>query len=761
MLSEFFLKSIDKHFIIVYFISIIITLNIKYAKADIALGHLYPDMFINTPKTWYQYIRMTIVRFLEFTQYSYTNRSIQQFRSGLFKWSKIVLQLRYREIKMSSLSDKKLKITTYITGQFILHSDKTYNHYFMYNIDTRLRLNVTFVIISFIYNFDYYLNVYKVPLRILDGEKNASFQFYGHHSPFNFYPYFIKVPIILDTSMMTGQPFALNFIFTVMDQYIVYSISNIYFDDLDNVNNRPPDLVYSISHETIVPSYFIQVRKISYIVLSFEHNLTFAYVVYDGPGFSSNLIVLKSNVSKIISTSTFQCIIQLKIQSSLRKYPNIIMYRSNYLNNNNSIFIDLTNHTNMTVQLPNTMCLDNLCVVDVNTETDLQINVTFNKIVSEGIYNPTCKYGGIVTEEYLNNEYDENPTICQNHSGQIKQARSMYSSTSSLVLILYWYSMYQNIMASLTLSLTRCKPVTIDLCELQSLCGHELPNYDENSLIPPNADECDSFLNNVKERSNMNFSRDAFLGLVTAFSQYGNKCTIVRFSSKNFHFSSDYSSLECHAHLVPASYCSLTHFEANKQIEFTIKGNFGKYPRMADSVQLLGQPEKLDVYSPQLNYTGNRYNKRIFSSCHIYAQINTSRYYEDFRISISLSLLDSWIDIIVNQTVPISSKFVGWLNPIHIATLNFKQQQQHHSFQKTRCGTVLLLEFGGKGSNELIPSDIMINIDMVKDLGNFSFRDGYLDGLTMPVFNHSQQKKDQFGIWNDILFEIPLSRICK
>ena len=511
MLSEFFLKSIDKHFIILYFISIIITVNIKYGKTDIALGHLYPEMFTNTPKTWHQYIRMSIVRFVEFTQYSYTNRSIQKFRSGLFKWSKIVLQLRYREIKMSSLSDKKLKITTYITGQFILHSDKTYNHYFMYNIDTRLRLNVTFVIISFIYNFDYYLNFYNVPLRILDGEKNASFQFYGHHSPFNFYPYFTKVPIILDTSVMTGQPFALNFIFTVMDQYIVYSISNIHFDHPDDVNNWPPDLVYTIGHETVLPSYFIQVRTISYIVLSFVHNLTSAYVVYDGPGFSSNLIVVKSNVSKIISISTFQCIIQFKIQSSLRKYANIIMYRSNYLNNDISIFVDLTNPTNMTVQLPNTMCLDNLCVVDVNTKTDLQINVTLNKIVSDGIYNPICKYGGIVTEEYLDNKYEESSTTCQNHSGQIKQARSMYSSTSSLVLILYWYSMYQNIMASLTLSLTRCKPVTIDLCELHYFCGHKLPNYDGCLLIPPIAHECDSYLNNVTKRSNMYFSRDEFL----------------------------------------------------------------------------------------------------------------------------------------------------------------------------------------------------------------------------------------------------------
>ena len=109
------------------------------------------------------------------------------------------------------------------------------------------------------------------------------------------------------------------------------------------------------------------------------------------------------------------------------------------------------------------------------------------------------------------------------------------------------------------------------------------------------------------------------------------------------------SFLACYAYLVPGGF-TLPDIIENEQIELIIRGNFGKYPRMADSVNMLGQREKLDVYSPKLNYLRNRYNKKIFSSCHIYALIDTSKKSDDFQIDIYLSLFDSWIDIIVYQT---------------------------------------------------------------------------------------------------------------
>ena len=183
MLSVKHLKHIDKYFrTVLYFISIIILLNVKDGKADVALDYFNPTMYKDSTKTWNHYVRMTVVRFVEWTQYSYNN--IKQFKNGVFKWSEILLQLRYRQPKMYSILYRKRKTITFVTGKFILHSDKAYNHYFRFNINPRLRLNLTFVLIYFPVN-----NCTFETLRIhKDGNPHTWYTFCGYHSSFNLYP---------------------------------------------------------------------------------------------------------------------------------------------------------------------------------------------------------------------------------------------------------------------------------------------------------------------------------------------------------------------------------------------------------------------------------------------------------------------------------------------------------------------------------------------------------------------------------------------
>ena len=369
-----------------------------------------------------------------------------------------------------------------------------------------------------------------------------------------------------------------------------------------------------------------------------------------------------------------------------------------------------------------------------------------------GIYNPTCKYGGITTVEYLDNKYKESITICQNHSGQIEKSIIIYSKNTSLVLVLYWYNMYQNITSSFTFSLTRCKTVTIKLCEYNAHCTNIL----NATRSVEDMNVCNSYFSRVKKWSYMNFITGPYLGSVILFTHIDDQCSIVQFSSRNMMVVAsvdvDFSPVRCHAYLVLRRISLPTHAVANRQVEFIIKGNFGKYRRKADSVQMLGEPEKLDIYSPQLNFTGNRYNEKIFSSFHIYAQINTSKYFDEFQISISLSLPYSWVDIIVKQTAPnMPSQLETQINLFHIATVNFTQQH-YYSFQKTRFRSVMLLEFGGNDSNEFIPSDVMLHIDLVKYLGKFSverktisFKNG------VPIFAVDQ---------TDFHLYYPTSRIC-
>ena len=364
-----------------YFISLITILTFKKGRADVALSHWKLELFKDRIKTWHHYVRMTIGRFVDWTQYRYTN--IQQFKYEIVKWSEVVLAMRYRRIKLSHPNNDAVRNNiTATTGQLIIDSQSNCNYYLIYNINVRLRLNITFFIIYFsigLQKCDFAaLRIYR------HGKKNSLFTFCGHHPLFNFYPDFIKVLLRFKTWM--NMLFTLNFSFTVIDHCIVYNIPK------DYIAGAMPNLIYKTGHGSLVASFFIEVKKISYVVLNFTHNLVFNYVVYDGPGFSVNLIAV--NNSTIISSSTFQCIIQILMYSDEVRYVGTFNYISK--NFKKDIHIKLTPQTYMLLQLPYIACSDYLCVFHINTEPDHHINVTLNKIDSAGVYNPTCKYGGIL-----------------------------------------------------------------------------------------------------------------------------------------------------------------------------------------------------------------------------------------------------------------------------------------------------------------------------------------------------------------------------
>ena len=323
--------------------------------------------------------------------------------------------------------------------------------------------------------------------------------------------------------------------------------------------------------------------------------------------------------------------------------------------------------------------------------------------------------GGIFAGEYLDNRYKESTTICQRHDGQIEQSRSLYSSNSSLVLVLYWYNRYHNITVSLSLSLTRCKPINIDLCRYDILCL----KHDENM------DSCKKYINSTMKWSNIKlfqYEAEPFL----SFNLQDNECSIVQFSSQYIKLPKSvkdhYVFSECHTNFLIEGQ---SYFTQEKQIQFIIKGNFGKHSRMQnDSIQLLGQPDNLQIYSPKLNYRyEKRYEKNIFSSYYIFAQVNTPTYFNEFKIKMFLTLQSkSWIDIIVKQN-KLNETGVSKVGLEKYTSETFHPKEKHLMLKKMYFAheEVLLLKVGGNNSDQVIPPEVILSISMVQDFGESLF----------------------------------------
>ena len=133
------------------------------------------------------------------------------------------------------------------------------------------------------------------------------------------------------------------------------------------------------------------------------------------------------------------------------------------------------------------------------------------KISSDGVYDPTCLFNGLVAWEKLSNDYRQSDTLCQNHDGIKYPSRSFYCHNSSLSLVLYWYKPYSTINVTVNISQTKCQPVPIKFC-----------HYDHTFDCKADS-KCHSYLNYVTKYSPINISLSGGL----TFTQLHGKCIIV------------------------------------------------------------------------------------------------------------------------------------------------------------------------------------------------------------------------------------------
>ena len=154
-------------------------------------------------------------------------------------------------------------------------------------------------------------------------------------------------------------------------------------------------------------------------------------------------------------------------------------------------------------------CLETVCVISIHTSYGYHINVTINKLIRIGLYDEACLYGGLVASEQLIDDYRQSGTECENYHGT-EQARSFYSHKSSLVIILYWYKMYNTFNTTVDISGTSC-----DICHFHDVCK------EDNSL------SCLLYLNYVTQYSSINISISIRAIFDTMFEEIGNTLLIL------------------------------------------------------------------------------------------------------------------------------------------------------------------------------------------------------------------------------------------
>ena len=337
--------------------------------------------------------------------------------------------------------------------------EKPYN--IVFNVDMKLTLNITFLLLKFYLELDL---CGSSGIKILDKNPNIDNNTYSEYvyckqyATFNFYPKFNQVYITTGTNDYGNiYPFQMSFQFSVTDNKVIKSKIHKLFPQtsLPNVFDFH---CYKMYRHFLMVSCLIKVSKLYQIFMSSSSDLK-SFTIYDGPGFI--FPVLKSSKS-FIATSTFQCIVQTLITQNsyieIKQFSFAVKPKTavKYLNAKDKItFLNFAGE-----------CLSSVCVTHIITTNGCQVNLTINGISLNNQLNLGCLFWGLVVTEEFNNTFEESTILCEQFNQNTSPSRSFYSSNSSLFLIIYNYSVQGNSSVYGSISKTRCKPFHLDPCEL-------------------------------------------------------------------------------------------------------------------------------------------------------------------------------------------------------------------------------------------------------------------------------------------------------
>ena len=117
------------------------------------------------------------------------------------------------------------------------------------------------------------------------------------------------------------------------------------------------------------------------------------------------------------------------------------------------------------------MCTENsdVCLFKLSTNASYYVNVSISYFLYKGSDNLHCLYSGFTSYIPNYNNVSKMSEICFTNNKFYKH-QNIYSSKSSLLLVIYSYKEYGSLHIKVVISSTVCKRISIYICSLTFLC---------------------------------------------------------------------------------------------------------------------------------------------------------------------------------------------------------------------------------------------------------------------------------------------------
>ncbi len=254
----------------------------------------------------------------------------------------------------------------------------------------------------------------------------------------------------------------------------------------------------------LMETFLVQVPKINHIKMK-KLGALFLYTarVFDGPDPWSEEIVSHS----LYITSTFQCFVEMLHHSSeedtgsFRRSIHFPKHGVGFESfETESVFEFIQDNKYPTeLVLPSESCTRYFCLWSLQTTYPHKLNISIIHFDYVGSPHSSCTYGGLLGIEKSKYKYRETATFCQRTPKRDKKVITpIYSHTSQIKLLLYWYKHHCTIETTLSVDRITCLFFEIDHCSIIS--QEKMPGIDwvqigetKNDFVmvfPTNPNQC-------------------------------------------------------------------------------------------------------------------------------------------------------------------------------------------------------------------------------------------------------------------------------
>ena len=416
-------------------------------------------------------------------------------------------------------------------------------------------------------------------------------------------------------------------------KYVKYHVHSSFMiidrGKIENFFPRYPGVVYvsvlQLLQKAIFESFVVKGPKLSYIRVWFTGD---QYMVHDGPDFKSK----KINSSKGMYTcSSYQCAVQaLHLVLKLLH----INFSSNILPISENV--SLLQRNGSTLEVPQNILYKSPIVFFVSSGNYFQINATLTQIISKPIVIKTCQYGVF---SIFNTQEDEIFWVCEPHDGSVAQSKSVYSKSSSLLLLLYWYEGHGNISVSLILTQTRCKPVDIDPCRIQDQCNLVSMTYTK---------KCRLYLEELSQLSNAELTHNYHSTLYVSLDD--DECPVLQVKQTNTFYHTAYCS--CFFCLQPKPTLNASHtfqyeIKASLLQNLLVLGDYIMFKSTPDDFCFTSVSGALKCSSKPRSFSSKQRNTSFYVTTHFRSPILSSKV---FTVKLEVArYTQSWIDIVTKR----------------------------------------------------------------------------------------------------------------